>query len=62
MHDAEIRTVVEADYEFAEDEWAAIWQTAQNEGLGAGRSQGYGTFIVTRWDLQKTVRALKKAA
>ena len=31
VHDAEIRTVVEADYEFAEDEWAAIWQTAQNE-------------------------------
>jgi hypothetical protein len=42
-------TVV-SDYEFSEKEWATIWVTGGSQGIGASRSQGYGRYIVTRWD------------
>lgn len=29
--------------------WPLIWVTAENNGLGALRSQGFGTFSVTEW-------------
>jgi hypothetical protein len=35
---------------FKEDEWARIWVCAQNQGLGARRSAGHGTFEVTVWE------------
>ena len=31
-------------------EWAAIWLTAEKNGIGASRSQGFGTFKVVAWD------------
>ena len=31
-------------------EWAEIWTLAQELGLGAGRSQGFGRFDVIKWD------------
>ena len=39
-----------SDYEFTDDEWAALWLTAERQGLGASRSQGFGRFTVTQWD------------
>jgi len=32
------------------DQWRTIWIHAERNGLGADRSQGYGTFEVTRWE------------
>lgn len=32
------------------DQWSRIWRIAQKEGLGALRSQGYGTFKLVRWE------------
>lgn len=31
-------------------DWAEMWATAENLGLGAKRSQGFGKFIVVAWD------------
>lgn len=39
-----------ADYEFKYEDWAAIWLTAEKQGIGASRSQGYGTFTVLSWE------------
>lgn len=45
-------TVV-SDYDFKPDEWAAIWVTGSNQGIGASRSQGYGRYTPTKWDRLK---------
>lgn len=38
------------DNKFTPDEWAALWITAEQQGIGATRSQGFGRFAVTRWE------------
>ncbi len=38
------------DHKFAPGEWAALWITAEQQGVGATRSQGFGRFAVTRWE------------
>lgn len=48
--DAEFDFTVKTDYEYSEREWALIWLTAQEQGIGASRSQGYGTYEVVRWE------------
>jgi hypothetical protein len=30
-----------------------IWLTAEQLGIGATRSQGYGRFVLTRWERLK---------
>ncbi len=50
VENAKVSFTVESDHDFAEDEWAAIWLTAERNGLGASRSQGFGTFTVTGWE------------
>lgn len=49
-------TVV-ADYLFTDQDWAYIWTTGEMNGLGASRSQGYGTYKVTRWEKEFTKAA-----
>jgi hypothetical protein len=41
---------IESDYPFTEEHWAMIWLTAEQQGIGASRSQGYGRFTVTKWE------------
>jgi len=48
--DAKISFTVIADHEFSEKEWAAIWTSGEQQGIGASRSQGYGRYEVTQWD------------
>ncbi len=48
--DAKLDFTVMADHDFSEKEWAAIWTTGEQQGIGASRSQGYGRYEVTRWD------------
>lgn len=48
--DAKIAATLVADFEVNDDDWAAIWTHAEMNGLGASRSQGYGTFAVTAWE------------
>jgi hypothetical protein len=48
--DAKVAFHVNTDYLFTDKQWAVIWLTAEQQGIGASRSQGYGRFEVTRWD------------
>lgn len=50
VDDAKVSFTVESDYEFSDEEWAALWLTCERQGLGASRSQGFGRFTVTGWD------------
>lgn len=49
---ATIGFTVETDYEFTEEQWAAVWLTAERQGLGASRSQGFGRFTIVKWEKQ----------
>jgi hypothetical protein len=53
VEDAEINFTVIADHSFAEKEWAMIWLTGEQQGVGANRSQGFGRYQVTRWEAVK---------
>lgn len=44
-----------------EDDWARVWVQAQENGLGARRSQGYGKFDVLGWE-KMNGRELKQAS
>lgn len=48
--DAKVDFTVISDHDFSPAEWAAIWLTGEQQGIGASRSQGYGRYEVTRWD------------
>lgn len=50
LRDATLEFSVVSDFRFEEEEWGMIWLTAQMNGLGASRSQGFGRFDVTKWD------------
>lgn len=50
VEDAKISFTVETDHDFTEKEWAMIWTTGERQGIGASRSQGFGTYKVTRWE------------
>lgn len=41
------------DSEFSKDDWAALWLTAEAQGLGSSRSQGFGQYEVVNWRLAK---------
>jgi len=50
VEDVKIRFTVLTDHKFTAKEWGVLWVTAERNGLGAARSQGFGTFSVERWD------------
>lgn len=50
VEDAKVSFTVMADHDFSVKEWAAIWTSGEQQGIGASRSQGYGRYEVTRWD------------
>jgi hypothetical protein len=50
VEDAKIDFSVIADYPFTEEQWAMIWLTGGQQGIGATRSQGYGRYTITRWE------------
>lgn len=39
-----------SDWDFSEEWWAAVWLVAEQNGIGGDRSQGFGRFVVTRWE------------
>jgi len=49
LFDVDVAFTVKTDVDLT-DLWPTIWTTAEENGLGARRSQGSGRFIVTRWD------------
>jgi len=49
VEEAKVSATIATDHEFSEREWAMVWLTAGNNGLGADRSQGFGLFDVIEW-------------
>ena len=47
--DVTITFRVITDWHFTEKEWAMLWLTGGQEGLGACRGQGFGVYTVTEW-------------
>jgi hypothetical protein len=47
---AEFNFTAITDYKFSDDEWAMLWLTGEQQGIGASRSQGYGRYEVTKWE------------
>ncbi len=50
VEDAKIDFTVTTDWEFSEREWAMLWLTGEEQGLGAGRSQGFGRYRLVKWE------------
>lgn len=48
--DAEFDFTIKTDYEFSERDWAMIWLTGEQEGIGASRAQGFGRYTLVRWE------------
>jgi hypothetical protein len=46
----DIPFTVRTDWELSPEQWAMIWLTGQEQGIGASRSQGYGRYTVTKWE------------
>lgn len=64
VSDAVIEFKVLSDHPFTTKDWAMLWTSGEKQGLGASRSQGYGTYSVTKWEQtskQPTAIAAKKA-
>lgn len=50
IRDAVVKFTVITDHNFTTKDWGMIWTTGERNGLGASRSQGYGTYAVTAWE------------
>ena len=50
VEDAKVGFTVMTDHDFSEKEWAAIWLTGEQMGIGAHRPQGFGKYEVTSWE------------
>lgn len=60
---ATIEFTVRANWKFSERDWAMIWLTGQEQGLGASRSQGYGRYQITGWEpVAKAANRRQRAA
>lgn len=53
VSDAKLNFTIVTDYEFTQEQWAMLWLTGEQQGIGATRSQGYGRYAVTRWERVK---------
>ena len=47
--DVDLHFTLKSDHGFTHDQWAMVWLTGESQGVGASRSQGYGTYKVTQW-------------
>lgn len=47
---ASIEFTVATDHKFTDEQWAMLWLTGEQQGLGASRSQGYGRYAVVEWE------------
>lgn len=50
VEDAKISFTVVTDHDFTAEQWAMIWLTGEQQGIGASRSQGFGRYEVTAWE------------
>ncbi len=48
---ASLDFTVASDWEFTEEQYAMIFLTGGEQGLGSSRSQGFGRYTVTKWEV-----------
>jgi len=53
VEDAKLSFTVVSDHDFTDEQWAMIWLTGEQQGIGASRSQGFGRYEVTSWERVK---------
>lgn len=53
VENASIDFTIVTDHAFSEEEWAMIWLTGEQQGIGASRSQGFGRYELTKWESAK---------
>lgn len=49
VENAEISFTVVTDQSLTVEEWAMLWLTGEQQGIGATRSQGFGRYEVVEW-------------
>jgi len=49
VENATIAFRIHTDHDFTTEEWAMIWLTGEQQGIGSSRSQGFGRYKVTDW-------------
>jgi hypothetical protein len=59
---ARVAFTLVTDHNFTDAQWALIMTTGEKNGLGAGRSQGHGTFDVVKWEKVVDKATAKKLA
>lgn len=47
---ATVDFTIKTDWPFAQRDYAMIWLTGGEQGLGASRSQGWGRYDIVKWD------------
>lgn len=50
VEDAKIIFTITTDHDFTAEQWAMIWLTGEQQGIGASRSQGFGRYEVASWE------------
>lgn len=58
--EAKLTFHVSTDWDFPPAFWPMVWTTGQRQGIGASRSQGFGTYEVVEW--QPVTRAGRRKA
>lgn len=53
VDDAKVDFTLATDHDFTAEQWAMLWLTGEQQGIGATRSQGYGRYAVTGWERVK---------
>lgn len=53
VDDVKVDFTITTDHDFTAEQWAMIWLTGEQQGIGASRSQGYGRYEVVRWEQRK---------
>lgn len=48
--DVTLKATIITDCDFSDREWAMVWLTMEQEGIGSSRSQGSGRFTATEWE------------
>lgn len=59
--DVDIDFTITTDHNFPEEQWAMLWLTGEQQGIGATRSQGYGRYTVVKWEQTRAPRKAKVA-
>lgn len=50
VDNARLEFTIVTDHDFKTEQWEQLWITAEMNGLGSSRSQGYGRFAVLQFD------------